>query len=62
MIDSGLFGIGWGIAGYCPRPAIVGAFALDSRALLFVAAYVAGTLVFELWERRVQARVALFNG
>ncbi len=58
MIGAGLFGIGWGIAGYCPGPAIVGAFLLDSRALLFVAAYVVGTLVFELWERSVRPALA----
>lgn len=62
MIGAGLFGIGWGIAGYCPGPAIVGAFSLDSRALLFVAAYIAGTLVFELWERTVEARAAQADG
>lgn len=62
MIGAGLFGIGWGIAGYCPGPAIVGAFLLDSRALLFVAAYMVGTLVFELWERTAQARAAQADG
>ncbi len=62
MTGSALFGIGWGVAGYCPGPAIVGAFTLDSRAILFVAAYAAGTLAFELWERRVQARSALADG
>lgn len=62
VIGAGLFGIGWGVAGYCPGPAIVGAFSLDSRALLFVAAYVVGTLVFEIWERSVQARTALADG
>lgn len=62
VIGAGLFGIGWGIAGYCPGPAIVGAFTLDSRALLFVAAYVVGTVVFELWGRGVQARAALVDG
>ena len=29
-----LFGIGWGVAGYCPDPAVVGAFLLDNRASL----------------------------
>ncbi len=62
LVGAGLFGIGWGIAGYCPGPAIVGAFSLDSRALLFVAAYVVGTLVFEIWERSVQTRAALADG
>ena len=58
MMGAGMFGIGWGVAGYCPGPAIVGAFLLDSRALLFIAAYVVGTLVFELWERSVRPALA----
>lgn len=44
---SALFGIGWGVAGFCPGPAIVGAFTLDSRAILFIAAYVVGNYVYE---------------
>jgi len=62
MIGAGLFGIGWGMVGYCPGPAIVGAFSLDSRALLFMAAYIVGALVFELWERTVQTRTAQTDG
>lgn len=57
-----LFGIGWGIAGFCPGPAIVGAFALDERALVFIAAYLAGTAVFELWDRQLKARAAIADG
>lgn len=57
-----LFGTGWGVAGYCPGPAIVGAFALDQRALVFIAAYLAGTVAFELWDRRVKLRAALADG
>ena len=62
IAGSVLFGVGWGIAGYCPGPAIVGAFALDERALIFIAAYLVGTALFEFWDRRVRARAAIADG
>ncbi|MBB1115926.1 YeeE/YedE family protein [Stenotrophomonas sp. W1S232] len=36
LIGAGLFGIGWGLAGYCPGPALVSAGALVDTALVFV--------------------------
>lgn len=45
-----LFGVGWGITGYCPGPALVGAFLLDSRALVFVGAFIVGVALFEVLE------------
>ena len=36
VIGAGLFGIGWGLAGYCPGPALVSAGALVDTALVFV--------------------------
>lgn len=36
LIGAGLFGIGWGLAGYCPGPALVSAGALIDTALVFV--------------------------
>lgn len=43
-----VFGIGWGFSGYCPGPALVGAFALDARALQFLIAFFAGAMFYEL--------------
>ena len=43
-----LFGIGWGLAGFCPGPALVALGAGSGQALLFVGAMVAGMLLFEL--------------
>ncbi|GAP38093.1 DUF6691 family protein [Piscinibacter sakaiensis] len=37
-----LFGAGWGLAGYCPGPALVSAAAGSAGALLFTAAMLAG--------------------
>lgn len=52
-----LFGIGWGLAGLCPGPALVALGAGQGKALVFVAAMLAGMLAFE-WSEGVRARVA----
>ncbi len=40
-----LFGLGWGIAGFCPGPALASVAAPNAGTLVFVAALVVGTLV-----------------
>ena len=49
-----LFGIGWGLAGLCPGPALVVAAVGDAKALGFVAAMLAGMALFEVLERRAK--------
>ena len=49
---SMLFGIGWGIAGFCPGPGLVALGMGEVKATVFVAAMFAGMIVFELFERR----------
>lgn len=51
-----LFGIGWGIAGFCPGPALVALGMGEGKAAVFVAAMLAGMGLFELLERRGTAR------
>jgi uncharacterized membrane protein YedE/YeeE len=51
IIGSAMFGIGWGIAGFCPGPALVGLGMGLPKALIFVAAMLAGMALFELLER-----------
>jgi uncharacterized membrane protein YedE/YeeE len=50
-----LFGIGWGIAGICPGPALVLLGSGTSQGVLFVLALLAGMLMFEWIERRRSA-------
>ncbi|GAA4414293.1 membrane protein [Advenella faeciporci] len=52
LIGSLLFGIGWGLAGICPGPALVSMAAGEWKALLFVIAMVAGMAVFTAYENR----------
>ena len=42
VIGAALFGIGWGIGGYCPGPALTALSNLSADVLVFVAAMVAG--------------------
>jgi len=41
LVGAAVFGVGWGLAGLCPGPAIV-SVAYSAHAMLFVAAMVAG--------------------
>jgi uncharacterized membrane protein YedE/YeeE len=58
MIGSLLFGVGWGLAGICPGPALVLAGAGVPKGLLFFAAMFAGMGLFEALERWVGKRPA----
>ncbi|HEX6704066.1 MAG TPA: YeeE/YedE family protein [Albitalea sp.] len=57
ILGSVLFGVGWGLAGFCPGPAIVALGMGEAKAVVFVAAMLAGMAVFELLERRKQRGV-----
>lgn len=52
VIGSLMFGIGWGIAGICPGPALATVLTGHWQLLLFVLAMLAGMLIFEALERR----------
>jgi uncharacterized membrane protein YedE/YeeE len=51
-----LFGIGWGVAGFCPGPALVALGLGSAQAVLFVLAMLAGMGLFELFERLRSSR------
>lgn len=51
VLGSLLFGMGWGVAGFCPGPGLVALGMGESKALVFVAAMLAGMVVFELIEK-----------
>ena len=48
-----LFGIGWGLVGLCPGPAITNLATLSSRVVAFVIAMAAGMVALDFWRRNV---------
>jgi len=51
VAGSLLFGIGWGLAGFCPGPAIVALGMGEAKAAVFGVAMLAGMAGFEVVER-----------
>lgn len=52
LVLGGLaFGAGWGLAGYCPGPALASLAVGGAKPLIFAAAMLAGMGIFELLER-----------
>ena len=58
VIGSTIFGIGWGVAGFCPGPALVALGMGQAKAFAFVIAMLLGMVLFELIERRRAAKPA----
>ncbi|PPK74922.1 hypothetical protein B0F87_107165 [Methylobacter tundripaludum] len=52
LIGSLVFGIGWGLSGFCPGPAVVSAAAGQPKALIFVASMLAGMALYIVIDRR----------
>jgi len=52
LAGSALFGMGWGLSGYCPGPAFTSLATGTVDALTFVAAMVAGMWLFAQVEKR----------
>ena len=48
LVGPAVFGIGWGLAGFCPGPAFVALGSGTSEAMIFVLALLAG-MVFARW-------------
>ncbi len=54
VIGALMFGAGWGLAGFCPGPALVSMASGEGKAAFFVAFMLVGMLMFEIMDRRMQ--------
>lgn len=52
VLGSLVFGAGWGLAGFCPGPALVSLGAGQDKAVVFVIAMLAGMALYEIAEHR----------
>lgn len=51
LLGAAIFGVGWGIAGYCPGPALAGLGIASREALWFVPAMIIGMLLHRIVNR-----------
>ena len=54
ILGSLAFGVGWGLAGFCPGPALVSAAAGYGKAILFVVAMLAGMVIYTIADARLK--------
>jgi len=52
VIGSAVFGIGWGLVGFCPGPALVNLATLSLPVIIFVAAMAAGMALHDVLQAR----------
>ena len=46
LVGAALFGIGWGLGGYCPGPALTAVIPAMGTTFIFVVAMIAGMVMF----------------
>ena len=54
VLGSLMFGMGWGLAGFCPGPALVSMASGEVKAVVFVLAMLSGIVCFDRITRRAQ--------
>jgi len=58
VLGAALFGVGWGLGGFCPGPALASLGTAKTEVLTFVAAMLAGMYAFTVLERARARRKA----
>jgi uncharacterized protein len=53
VFGATLFGVGWGLVGLCPGPAVENLATLSPQVLIFLAAMLTGMALHDLWQRRL---------
>lgn len=58
LAGAALFGVGWGLSGYCPGPSLVALPTAQIGVVVFVAAFVAGSWLQQLSQGFASQRAA----
>src|ERR1700674_681131 len=64
VVGSALFGLGWGLVGLCPGPALESLATLSPGLIVFLAAMAGGMALHDFWQSRqpkIQCEEALEN-
>lgn len=54
VIGSLLFGVGWGLAGFCPGPAMTSLASFELKPFVFVLSMLVGMFIFRLLDKKIQ--------
>lgn len=55
VVGAAVFGVGWGLAGFCPGPAIVSAGSGAALGVIFLLSMIVGMGLFELYRKVTSA-------
>ena len=50
VMGAGMFGIGWGLVGLCPGPALESLATLSPGVVIFVVAMAVGMFIYDIWQ------------
>jgi uncharacterized protein len=59
VIGAAMFGVGWGLSGLCPGPALENLASLSPRLVVFVVAMGAGMVLQDFWSKRTSPAAAV---
>jgi uncharacterized protein len=54
VVGAALFGVGWGLGGYCPGPAVTSLASITLRPLLFVVSMLGGMMLFQCTDKKLK--------
>jgi uncharacterized protein len=54
VIGAAIFGIGWGICGYCPGPGITALVLGNGNPILFLVSLIAGSLTYKFYSNKLK--------
>lgn len=52
ILGSFIFGVGWGLAGFCPGPALTSLGSFELRPFIFVISMAVGMWIFKLLDKK----------
>jgi len=58
LSGSAMFGVGWGLSGYCPGPSFSALSLNHNGVFVFVGAMLVGMLLVNLWNKRAVVKMA----
>lgn len=56
VIGAVLFGVGWGLGGFCPGPAVTSLASFEVRPLIFVGSMLVGMMLFKMVDKKLKIK------